>query len=125
MIDDRFSLDEVIAALDAAGGIDLGAAMKLGCSPDEIRAYREHYPEVAAATRSIRANTLDLAETHLLAAVQKGEAWAVRYYLEMFGSQRGYYPGGPRGGLSKLDPGSMRSISPPSGPRPHSVADTE
>ena len=116
MTEDRFTPPEVIAALEAAGGIDSGAATRLGCTPETIRAYRETYPEVAAVGAEVRLKALDMAETHLLAAVQKGEPWAVRYYLEMFGGRRGYFPGGPRGGLVRLEADSLRRLSPPAEP---------
>lgn len=85
-----FTPDQIIAALAASGGINLGAAMKLGCSPSTIGNYIAKYPEIATALEEITSNTLDLAETQLIAKIGEGNMTAIIFYLKTKGKARGY-----------------------------------
>lgn len=94
---EKFSLEQVKAALIASGGVYTGAAEKLRqispdgkCSPNTVKGYVERHPTLKAAVEEIADMNLDLAETMLLAAVAKGEAWAVCFYLKCKGKQRGW-----------------------------------
>ena len=107
---DKFTIAQVIQALTKAGGIRLGAAMVLQCSPQTITNYCNRYPEIADAIPEIRANTLDLAETKLIEAIGKGNMTAIIFYLKTQGKERGYIErfeaGGP-GGAPLVAPGAV------------------
>lgn len=87
---ERYTVDQIIGALRAAGGIKLGAAMKLGCSPTTINAYITRHPEIVDAIIEIKNNTLDLAETKLIEQIGKGNMTAIIFYLKTQGKERGY-----------------------------------
>lgn len=87
---ERYTVEQVIAALTAAGGIKLGAAMKLKCSPGTVQNYITRHPEIADAIVEIKANTLDLAETKLIEQIGKGNMTAIIFYLKTQGKERGY-----------------------------------
>lgn len=86
----RFTQKELIQALIDSGGIKLGAAMKLSCDRKTIWRYCKRYPKVEAAVNEALENTKDLAETQLIAAIGRGEAWAVCFFLKTRGKDRGY-----------------------------------
>jgi hypothetical protein len=52
--------------------------------------YCRRYPEVAAALREARERVLDEAELALFDAIQRGEGWAIVFYLKCHGKDRGY-----------------------------------
>jgi hypothetical protein len=87
---ERYTVDQVIAALKAAGGIKLGAAMKLRCSPTTVQNYIDRHPEIGDAIVEIKQNTLDLAETKLVEQIGKGNMTAIIFYLKTQGKERGY-----------------------------------
>jgi hypothetical protein len=88
--DELFTPEQVIEALGAAGGVILGAAAKLNCDRHTVERYRDTYPVVAEAIRVIKENRKDMAELKLLEAVDRGEGWAVRCYLENMAGERGW-----------------------------------
>lgn len=81
---------QVIAALQAAGGIMAVAARKLGMSRSNLHA-RIHGSEslMEAWTETMESN-LDLAESKLLGAINSGELAAVFFFLKCRGKKRGY-----------------------------------
>lgn len=110
---EKFTPAQIIAALRAAGGIKLGAALKLKCSPQTIHNYIARYPEIAAEIPKIKEDTLDLAETKLIEKVGKGDMQAIKFYLETQGRERGYVRknevGGP-GGAPLLPAGGVVTV---------------
>ena len=46
--------------------------------------------ELTAALEETRENLVDLAQSQLVAAVQEGAAWAVKFTLETWGKSRGF-----------------------------------
>ena len=87
---ERYTVAEVIAALQAARGMKAHAARRLGCHVDTISNYAKRHPTVAQAIVQAREEMLDTAEVALFDAVERGEAWAVCFLLKCRGTKRGY-----------------------------------
>ena len=66
------------------------SAKLLACSPETIRLYCRRYKAVQQAKEDARAEMLDLAESRLWEAVERGEMWAVLFTLRTLGKDRGF-----------------------------------
>ncbi len=86
----RFSPAEVAEALREASGIKLQAAKRLGCDRGTVAAYIKRYPEVHEAWIDGREGMVDLAQSKLQEAVERGEWAAVHYTLATLGKERGF-----------------------------------
>jgi hypothetical protein len=98
---DRFTPAQVIAALQAGGGIRLAAARMLRCSPSTIANYIDRYPDIAEACREIEHEHLDIAETVVLKNMARDDnprlqLKAAIFYLKNRGKDLGYGGGKPR-----------------------------
>lgn len=87
---ERYTAEQVIAALEGTKGMVTLTARKLGCSAQTVRNYIERHPTIAAAYKEQREGFLDIAELSLQKAVQNGEGWAVCFALKTIGRSRGY-----------------------------------
>src|SRR5690606_1181906 len=86
----KYTTAQVIQAIRETKGLVSLAAKRLKCHPDTVRRYAARYPTVAAALREERAAMTDVAELALYNAIQRGEPWAVTFYLKTQGKDRGY-----------------------------------
>jgi hypothetical protein len=86
----RYSTDQVVEALRTSRGLVSMAAQKLRCDVDTVQRYCRRYPEVEAAKRESRVSMLDLAESRLWDAIDRGEGWAIAFCLKTIGRSRGY-----------------------------------
>ena len=86
----KYTQEQVIEALEQSKGLIAPAARALGCSRDTIRTYLEEYTAVAQAKLDQREAVTDMAENALYAAILRGEAWAVCFYLKTQAKDRGY-----------------------------------
>lgn len=86
----KYTAKEMVSAIKASNGMVTKAASLLGCSPNTIYAYAQKYPSVKEALDYHREIILDLAETRLLKAVERGDVWAVKLVLQTLGTKRGY-----------------------------------
>lgn len=86
----RYSADEVIAALEQADGLVTGAARLLGCHPNTVHNYVNRYSTVADARDRTRESTIDEVESHLLRAIREGNVTAMIFYLKTQAKHRGY-----------------------------------
>jgi hypothetical protein len=86
----KFTAAQVIEALEKTCGMKGPAARLLGCSRRTVANYAKRYASVAEAIEEQRELNLDAAEMSLLRAVERGEAWAVCFYLKTQGKHRGY-----------------------------------
>ena len=86
----KYTTTQVIQAIRETKGLVSLAAKRLNCHPDTVRRYAARYPTVAAALREERAAMTDVAELALYSAIQRGEPWAVTFYLKTQGKDRGY-----------------------------------
>jgi hypothetical protein len=89
-----YSSDEIKKALEKAKGLVYLAASFLGCSPQTIYNHFKLNPELAKIRQQKRNEILDIAESKLIKAVQKGESWAIVFLLKTQGQDRGYSPTG-------------------------------
>lgn len=87
---ERYTAEQVIAALRAARGLASVAARTLGCSRQTVQNYIERHPTVRAAQHDAREEIIDLAEGRFYEAINRGESWAVMAALRTIGKDRGY-----------------------------------
>lgn len=81
---------QVVAALKGTGGRVYLAAARLKVAVQTVYNYAKRHPEVQEAIEQSRGERLDKAEDTLWQAVEKGEAWAVCFFLKTQGKSRGY-----------------------------------
>ena len=86
----KYTVEQMIEALDHGRGLIAPAARYLGCSRDTVRSYLEEYAEVAQAKLDQREAVTDMAENALYQAILDREAWAVCFYLKCMAKDRGY-----------------------------------
>jgi DNA-binding transcriptional MerR regulator len=86
----KYTQEQMIKALEESKGLIAPAARALGCSRDTIRTYLEEYSAVAQAKLDQREAVTDMAENALYAAILRGEAWAICFYLKCMAKDRGY-----------------------------------
>ncbi len=87
---ERYTVPQVITALQQARGMVTVAARSLGCNPQTVRNYIARHATVASALHEERERTTDVAELALYKAIQNGEGWAIAMYLKTQGKDRGY-----------------------------------
>jgi hypothetical protein len=86
----KFPPARVIAAIHAEGGFLVQAARRLGCTPMGLHKQARRDPAVRQALVEARERTIDLAEWKLFEAIDRGEPWAITFYLTCQGRARGY-----------------------------------
>jgi DNA-binding transcriptional MerR regulator len=86
----KYTQEQMIKALEESKGLIAPAARALGCSRDTIRSYLDEYTAVAQAKLDQREAVTDMAENALYAAILRGEAWAICFYLKCMAKDRGY-----------------------------------
>ena len=87
---ERYSPGKVAEALRQAAGIKAEAARRLGCTRATVDAYIKRHPEVREAWIDARETMVDLAQSKLHEAVERGEWPAVQYTLSTLGKDRGF-----------------------------------
>lgn len=90
MGDYRYTLEQVISALKEARGLRALAARRLGCTVRTVDNYIARFPEVSDTVKEQLELRLDVAEGKLDQAVNKGEAWAICFFLKTQGKARKY-----------------------------------
>ena len=86
----KYTPEQMIKALEESKGLIAPAARALGCSRDTIRSYIDEYSAVAQAKLDQEEAVKDMAENALYAAILRGEAWAICFYLKCRAKDRGY-----------------------------------
>lgn len=86
----RYTPQQVAAALKKSHGLQFLAAKALGCSHDTIARYIQRYALVRDVAEAQRGELIDLAEDKLLQSIKKGEAWGITLCLKTLGKDRGY-----------------------------------
>jgi hypothetical protein len=87
---EKYSPSKLIEALKASRGMIATAARLLGCTRQTIYDAIARHPEINHVVAGERELMLDSAELKLQEAVDRAEAWAIRYYLSTQGQGRGY-----------------------------------
>lgn len=86
----RYTAEEVVEAIRATRGRVHSVARRLGCDARTIYNYAERYASVRDELDMQRGLRGDTAEFKLDEAIDRGEAWAVKYYLSTQCKDRGY-----------------------------------
>lgn len=90
MCREKFTPEQVIAALKAKHGMVAFAARALGCTSKTLYNMMNRHPEIAENLVDIRAQMLDLAESALFKQIGLGSLPAITFYLRTQGKDRGY-----------------------------------
>lgn len=86
----QFTQDQMIDAIVKSHGLVSFAAKLLSCNHQTVTNYAAKYPAVKAALDEQRSVIVDKAESALITALDKGEAWAIALTLKTLGKSRGY-----------------------------------
>ena len=78
------------AALVECHGLAYAAARHLGLAPSTVFRRIQRHPELAELVKDARELRIDEAEGQLQAAIKRGEAWAICFFLKTQGRSRGY-----------------------------------
>jgi hypothetical protein len=81
---------EVIKVLKMKKGMLYETAQQLKIAYKTLLGYLKQWPELQEAYEECTGRMLDLAESKLLEAVQKGQPWAICFFLKSRGKARGY-----------------------------------
>lgn len=86
----KFTDAQLKEALTKAGGIQAAAAAQLGVTRASVHQRIHKSEEMIAHMEECMESRLDLAESALMRAIGKGEAWAICFFLKCRGKERGY-----------------------------------
>lgn len=86
----KFTPEQMIEALEKAGGLVSYAAKMLNCSRPTVYNYIKEFPEVRAAFEDATETNLDTAEAVLLKQIRQENMTAVIFYLKTKGKHRGF-----------------------------------
>lgn len=87
---DLYHAGQFIEAIKNSAGIVTTIAQRVGCTWHTARRYIDTHPTVAKAYSDECETLTDVAEAKLFGQINKGEMWAVKYYLSTKGKDRGY-----------------------------------
>lgn len=87
---EKYSQARIVEALRVSRGMIATAARLLGCARQTIYDAIVRHPEINAVVAGERELLLDQAELKLQEAIDRGEAWAVKFFLLTQGQARGY-----------------------------------
>lgn len=90
MAKERYTTEEVIAAIREAKGIKMTAARALGCTWWTVNNYCKRHPTVQRAYQETREELVDLAESKLRNKVDRGAWPAIKWVLATLGKDRGW-----------------------------------
>lgn len=86
----QYSPALIVSALERSRGMVSIAARLLQCNRQTIYNAAKIHPEIKDAMDGERELMLDTAELKLIESVNKGQAWAVCFFLKTQGRKRGY-----------------------------------
>jgi hypothetical protein len=87
---DKYTTEQVIAALHKTRGMVYLAADELHCSPKTVYNYINRYAAVRTVVAHEDGRVDDTAELGLASAILRGEPWAITFRLKTKGKGRGY-----------------------------------
>lgn len=91
MRNEKYSVEQVKAALKSSQGFMTIAASKLSCTTQTLRNYIKRYPEeLADIMPEENERVLDFAESQLLKKIKDGNIAAIIFFLKTRGKVRGY-----------------------------------
>lgn len=103
----RYTDDMIAQALTETKGMIYVAAKRLTCAPETIYARLKRSERLRALQDALQGEMGDVAELRLYNAIQRGEHWAIAFYLRTKGKSRGYIE---RKEISGIDGGPIHSI---------------
>jgi hypothetical protein len=77
-------------ALQASAGIRSLAAQALKVDKSTVTRFIQRHPEIVEFEKELADGLCDVAHGKLLQAIQAGEGWAIRYYLDHKGDGAGF-----------------------------------
>jgi hypothetical protein len=90
----RYKVKDYANALEVAQGYQAAAAQLLGVSPSAVTMMIKRHPSLGKLQKRLeedrRLPVLDMGESKLAEAVRDGKAWAIKYYLNNHGGDRGF-----------------------------------
>lgn len=86
----KYKVADMVAALVQSKGMVYLAAQNLGCTAQTVYNYRDKHPSVKDAIEQQDGMVDDAAEIKLMQAINKGEAWAIKFRLATKARHRGY-----------------------------------
>lgn len=125
MADRKYTLQEVIEAVQKANGLLAVAARQLGCSRQTVYNYVEKYSTVASALAEARETNIDFVEGQLMKAIRDGNVPAIMFFLKTVGKSRGYVERQEVTGVAGGEPIRMIEIIKDYGSEPDSDDDNE
>ena len=87
---DKYTTEQVVAALRKTRGMVYLAADDLRCTPKTVYNYIHRYASIAAVLEHEDGRVDDPAELGLASAILRGEPWAITFRLKTKGKNRGY-----------------------------------
>jgi hypothetical protein len=90
MATDRYTAQQVAAALTAAKGFVSVAAKNLQCSDETVRNYIKRYSACKQAVTDAREAMIDYAEGKLYQNIQNNDTVSILFFLKTQAKQRGY-----------------------------------
>ena len=86
----KVTKEKVKEALTKSKGRIYLAARALQVSHTAVYSYLKRWPDVGEIVDAQKGELLDFAEGKLYAAIKRGEAWAICFFLKTQGKSRGY-----------------------------------
>ena len=86
----KYSVEDIAEALRQARGFLGPAAKILGCGRTTLSSYIKKTKRLQQLLDELKEENIDLAETKLLDAIERGEAWAITFFLKTQAKHRGY-----------------------------------
>lgn len=86
----RYTKEQVLAAIGDSAGIVSAIAQRLGCDWNTARRYVDRWEETRRAFQAERERVLDLAETTIIRAIREGDTGTAKWLLSRLGRHRGY-----------------------------------
>ena len=86
----RVTDEEIAVLLEKSGGFKSRVAKQVGLSVSAVCKRVQRSEMLQEACRNVEETVLDIAESGLIAAAQRGEAWAICFILKCKGRKRGW-----------------------------------
>ena len=86
----RYTIEDVVDALEKTQGYVSKAADVLGCTTQTLYNYRDRHEDVAQAWIDIKERRHDFVEDALMRRIKESDTTAIIFYLKTQGKARGY-----------------------------------
>ena len=86
----KYTKEQVLKAIKGSCGLYTNIAKILGCSHNTAKKYTDKWTETQEALHDETESVADMAENGLYSAIERGEPWAIKFYLAMKGQSHGY-----------------------------------